>query len=1225
MEVSLPAGAPAAIGPWRVLGILGRGGFGTVYRVEHPQTGVVAALKWLHLIQARRDRLRFEREVEITSGLRHQNLVRMLGWGEFQGIPFSVMELVEGKTLREIIVARPIGTVTRDWRVRVHELGTPLFSVLQYIHNLTIVHRDIKPDNIYVAEDGVPRLGDFGLALAPSDVTRDSAAGTMAYMAPELFMGEEPDRRSDMYSLGILLMELILGHLPFAGPGEVKPLREFDPSLPEALEAVLARMTANSPESRYFAVSQACCDWLQALGQWTARLTHLSLPVESSTYDVVQPRFVGRSTEQAELRRVFNQAHRGSFQVVLVEGVAGSGKTRLVSRFVRSIVEHFRLLVGRAMEDRSTPYEALVAPLTEGLSTLPEDAPVDRTLLDRILPGFARRETSRSWSLQETPGSLRARIYEEIRRLLLWMARKETLVLVLEALQWADAPTQEALEYLTRASMDSPWRRPDQAPLEPVRLMVIATYRPEEVDSGSLLHRWLLASTLVTLEPMGSSDLEEMAQSALGLGEEPLPPQLAAVLEGESAGNPFFLIEVLNSLLHERVLTLEQSAWLWHEDAWQGWCGRLSRGDTPSSLERIRRVILRRMEGLPDAHRPVLWASAMVRGRFSYEELLEVCRSDSSDRVVLDAVDRLVSMRVLSEARTERGVWYAFANQKVQQFVLSDLSQTRRFALHRRWAEVLEKELEQGAADADLSGLTMRLLEHCEETQGWGLAARYVVEAAERAAAAGAWEEAWRLYRRVLQEERRQPALAADATLRPRAAQMAAFAGDAAEASALVQEMLSDARGAKRAPLAILLGRILFNVGEFAEASWWFEQALSALGLHVPGRGATGMVRAALGFAGTERLNRQHEDVLAEAANGLIHCNYFLADPSRANSTLYALGLLRQVANMTRRNDLLAMAHLYQCYLGVLSCPPWVGMVDGHIQKGLHYATESGDPRLQMEVYRDLVYTCMLIGRTQDAERFIQMGASLAQRVVDVTHLCWFAELDGFIGMLMGDLQAREATLRQGLEYARVLRHRYLTWANRLLLVRLLGFLGRLEEARELLMHPSDCEIDSPFTRMIDDIDTGLLLFWNGQYDEAEAMLRAAGEQVLHRSAGAFWVLLAGHFQALSMCALGNARGARPLLRRMAKAAGKIPFLQAFLHPVQAEVAAREGDPGRATEFDARAQKACQTTGCRTLGAWALELAAERTPEGYARAAAAWTKVGAADRGAQVAGRKRAL
>jgi predicted Ser/Thr protein kinase/uncharacterized protein YgiM (DUF1202 family) len=210
---------PQLIGSYQVLGVIGHGGMSTVYKALQPDLDRVVAIKVLlpGLASDPAFRQRFEREARVIASLRHANIVTIYAIGEDNGQPYLVMEYLHGPTLHELIrQRRQAGTVFSPSETLA--FLRPLSNALDYAHDRQIIHRDLKPENIIQTPQG-PVITDFGLAKLLQEEVADMSIvmGTPAYMAPEQIKGEPTDRRTDVYALGVLLYELLVGQVPFSG------------------------------------------------------------------------------------------------------------------------------------------------------------------------------------------------------------------------------------------------------------------------------------------------------------------------------------------------------------------------------------------------------------------------------------------------------------------------------------------------------------------------------------------------------------------------------------------------------------------------------------------------------------------------------------------------------------------------------------------------------------------------------------------------------------------------------------------------------------------------------------------------------------------------------------------------------------------------------------------------------------------------------------------------
>ncbi len=267
---------PASIAHFRILGRLGEGGMGVVYRAEDETLRRTVALKLLRDTGGDSEtRQRFLREARSAAAISHVNVAMVHQVGEADGRPYIAMELVEGESLRMRLERGRLDVATT------RELATQMARGLAAAHGKGIVHRDFKPENVMITPEGVVKLLDFGLAkqgtarvvsgpakagLAKTEtlVTSDEqrVMGTAEYMSPEQALGKPVDVRSDVFSFGVVLYEMLAGTRPFHGTttGEllvaivhnpVPPLRKQAPEVDAATEAIVTRCLAKAPAERF--------------------------------------------------------------------------------------------------------------------------------------------------------------------------------------------------------------------------------------------------------------------------------------------------------------------------------------------------------------------------------------------------------------------------------------------------------------------------------------------------------------------------------------------------------------------------------------------------------------------------------------------------------------------------------------------------------------------------------------------------------------------------------------------------------------------------------------------------------------------------------------------------------------------------------------------------------------------------------------------------------------
>jgi eukaryotic-like serine/threonine-protein kinase len=249
-------------GRYRIETTVARGGMATVYRALDTRLDRPVGLKVMHPELAADEEFvgRFISEARSAARLSHPNVVGVFDQGADGGTVFLAMEYIEGRTLRQVL--RDRGPLTPDQAMQVFE---PVLAALTAAHEAGIVHRDVKPENVLVGENGRVKVADFGLARALSDSgtqTRGLLLGTVNYISPEQAVGEPATPRSDVYSAGIMLFELLTGAVPHSGPtdfvvvrshidNDVPPPSDLDPTIPPAVDDLVLRATARDPHQRF--------------------------------------------------------------------------------------------------------------------------------------------------------------------------------------------------------------------------------------------------------------------------------------------------------------------------------------------------------------------------------------------------------------------------------------------------------------------------------------------------------------------------------------------------------------------------------------------------------------------------------------------------------------------------------------------------------------------------------------------------------------------------------------------------------------------------------------------------------------------------------------------------------------------------------------------------------------------------------------------------------------
>jgi predicted ATPase len=369
--------------------LLGRGGMGDVYRAIDTQSGEEVAVKALNLSALARDPgllERFVREGEALRQLNHPNIVRMVAAVEENGQHYLVMEFVRGGSLQDLLAAQkslPISQVIK--------IALEVADALTRAHHLGIIHRDIKPANVLIAEDGTPRLTDFGIASmsGASRLTETGLlVGTIDYLSPEACQGLPPDERSDIWAFGVMLFELLTGRVPFKGGNitailtailtqPTPDLTQLNRDIPDPLADLVYRMLEKDRLQRIPSVRLVGAE-LEALLkgrepitpsraiQGESRFATPTPPVGTPRHNLPTQTtpFVGREAELHEMSRLLADP---SVRLLTVLGVGGMGKTRLALEAGREQIDHFERGVYFVPLAGLESFEAIVPAIAKSL------------------------------------------------------------------------------------------------------------------------------------------------------------------------------------------------------------------------------------------------------------------------------------------------------------------------------------------------------------------------------------------------------------------------------------------------------------------------------------------------------------------------------------------------------------------------------------------------------------------------------------------------------------------------------------------------------------------------------------------------------------------------------------------------------------------------------------------------------------------------------------------
>ncbi|QDV24218.1 serine/threonine-protein kinase [Aureliella helgolandensis] len=749
---------PAAFGRYQLRSRLGVGGFGVVYLGHDTELDRHVAIKLLHA-QARPIEVQHNfalQEARRLAQLRHPGIVAVHDVGVHQGQLFIVSDYIEGSDLGQWLgVRRPTWSDAAA-------IAAAVADALAHAHARLIVHRDIKPANILLNSDTTPVLVDFGLALdesQDSSSSRGVVAGTPSYMSPEQASGaaHRIDGRTDIYSLGVVLYEMLTGQLPFRARNtyellrqvrddEPQPPRQLIDDIPPELERVCLKALAKRQHDRQTSAADFAAELRRILSnsiqedQATLRLHWNTSPPLPG----LKRRTVGRQKELQEMERAFVEAASGQGCVLCVTGEPGIGKTTLIDDFLSELSATnypYALARGRCSE-RLAGTEAYL-PFLEALESLlhGEYAETAAQLMKSAAPNWyeqvastAANELPLEQRIAESRAASQQRLKRELATCLREMARQRPLLIFIDDLHWADPSTVDLLAYLA-------------GKCDAMSILFVLTYRPTDLA----LTKHLFGPVKLDLQARGvcrelaleflpRSDLDQYL--SLEFPNHDFPNEFADMVHARTEGSPLFMVDLLRYLRDRQVLAQEQERWILRQSVPD------LRRELPES---VRGMIQRKIDQLGGDDRRLLVAASVQGYEFDSAVVAKVLGRDPAeveDRLgelnrVHAFVRRVGELEFPDRTLT---VQYCFVHVLYQNVLYDSLQPTRRASLNGAVAQALCAYY--GDNSVELAGVLAMLLKEARDIKG---AAKYFLIAAQNAARVYANHETVILARRGIE------------------------------------------------------------------------------------------------------------------------------------------------------------------------------------------------------------------------------------------------------------------------------------------------------------------------------------------------------------------------------------------------------------------------------------------------------------------------------------------
>jgi pentatricopeptide repeat protein len=789
------------ISHYKIIEKLGEGGMGVVYKAEDLKLKRIVALKFLpaDLTRDPEAKERFIQEAQTASALDHPNICTIFEIDETEdGQIFITMAYYEGETLKKKIERGPLKL---DEAI---DIAIQVAQGLSRAHESDIIHRDIKPANIMITDRGEVKIVDFGLAklAGQTKITKTGTTlGTVAYMSPEQARGEEVDHRTDIWSLGVVLYEMVTGQLPFRGEyeqtvmysifnKEPEPITSIRPEIPQQLDWVLEKAIAKSQEERYQNFEEFIRDLISEEEKEQFRPGEPPLPpflikAKDEFVEERRPVFVSREKELNQLQEVFDSAISGKGQVFFITGDAGSGKTALIKEFSRRSQEaQPNLIVAGGTCNAHTGMGDPYLPFREIINLLSGDVE------NEWKAGLINREqATRLWNL--IPLSVQALVKNSFDLINTFIAGE---ALVTRAAHYTSGASsclsrlKKLVEHKTAVPVDVTLQQSNlfeqyyrllqvvsiQQPLLLMlddlqwadvgsinllfhlgrrivgdRILIVGAYRPVEVALGrsgerhpleAVLHELKRIFGLIELD-VGKSEGQHFVDSWLDTEPNRMSQVFRQTLFQQTGGHPLFTIELFHGMREQGMLVKDEAGY-WIEGRELNW---------DSLPARVDAVIEERISRLSPELQKILTMASVEGDEFTAEVIARLEKCDIRKLVhllssELDKRHHLVSARGIQRLNGQRLSLYSFQHILFHRYLYNTLDEVERTYLHEEVGNALE----------DLYGeqrkeISLKLARHFQEAGMANKTVDYLIEAGNQAMQLSATHEAILHFKRGLQ------------------------------------------------------------------------------------------------------------------------------------------------------------------------------------------------------------------------------------------------------------------------------------------------------------------------------------------------------------------------------------------------------------------------------------------------------------------------------------------
>ncbi len=647
---------------------------------------------------------RFRLEFNTLFKLNHENLTAVYEFRSSErGIPYFIMEFIEGQEI----------TQTTFEVKKFYKFLRQILSVFKYVHSNGIIHGDIKPANILVTKNDEIKILDFGLSHRINEFRSTNISGTIEYLPPEILKGQPFSFQTDLYSIGIVLYEILVGELPYSGEDffsefigkNTNPVTSpFDKNkaVPQKLSDIVMKLIERDASIRYQTINEVIEDLNKILTE------PIPLKGQQSSY-VLGNYFVSRKDQLNTLKIIHSGATRGTGKSVLLTGESGIGKTRLLKEF------EFYLQFG---EDKV---------IYQSFSPNPEIG--FRTWLPILLKCFKKYATQEEifeygnifvkfipelrnyydFDLTTSTQKEQLEFFNKIADFFLKLSRGKAFILILEDINFASPTNLKLIKFLVSKFIKSS----------------VTLFLSTSIENGTtdFLNENLIR---VKIPKFNASEAAALIASKLGLKAEPI--EFGKRLLEVTDGLPIFIEECILYLLNEEILHRE-------DDAWRSKIKDYNKIPFPETFEELT---VTRFKSLAKKEREILHFASCLQKPFRLKILKEF--TNTALETLIDILDELVKENFLTRKVLQHGIEYSFVHLKVKEIVNKQLPLKKPFKVISNY---FEKEGEEVNA--------ISLANAFAKVESWGKALKYYSIAADFSYEITCYEEASELFEKFLE------------------------------------------------------------------------------------------------------------------------------------------------------------------------------------------------------------------------------------------------------------------------------------------------------------------------------------------------------------------------------------------------------------------------------------------------------------------------------------------